>query len=141
MINRFREEYHFLSNLYSVPVLFDGITYKNSEAAFQAQKTLDLEERTQFANIINGVIAKRKGKKVKLRPDWEAVKDDIMYRVCLAKFSQNEDLKEKLLATGEEELVEGNNWRDTYWGVYNGVGQNRLGKILMRIREELREEQ
>ncbi len=140
MINRFREEYKFLSNLHSAPVLFDGIVYKNSEAAFQAQKTLDLEERMQFASI-NGRAAKIKGKKVKLRPDWEAVKDDIMYRVCLAKFSQNEDLKEKLLATGEEYLEEGNAWGDQYWGAVDGVGQNRLGKILMRIREELREEQ
>ena len=70
--------------------------------------------------------------------DWEEVKDQIMYEICLAKFTQNEELKEKLLATGNEELVEGNTWHDTYWGVCNRRGKNKLGKILMRVRSELK---
>lgn len=61
-----------------------------------------------------------------------------MYEICLAKFTQHEFLKEALLATGDSELIEGNTWRDYFWGVCNGKGQNKLGKILMRIRAELR---
>lgn len=61
-----------------------------------------------------------------------------MYEICKAKFTQHKDLAEKLLETGDEELVEGNKWNDTYWGVCNGKGKNQLGKILMRIREELK---
>ena len=89
---------------------------------------------------IKPLTAKRRGKKVPLRPDWEEVKDDLMYQVCKAKFTQHPDLQEMLLATGNQELQEGNTWGDTYWGVCKGKGQNKLGKILMRIREELREE-
>lgn len=63
-----------------------------------------------------------------------------MYEICKAKFTQNEDLKEKLLATGNNILEEGNTWGDRVWGTVNGVGENRLGKILMRVREELRNE-
>ena len=63
-----------------------------------------------------------------------------MYELCKAKFTQNEDLKEKLLATGNDILEEGNTWGDRVWGTVNGVGENRLGKILMRVREELRNE-
>ena len=76
----------------------------------------------------------------RLRGDWEEVKDNIMYEICKAKFTQNEDLKEKLLATGNDILEEGNTWGDRVWGTVNGVGENRLGKILMRVREELRNE-
>ena len=66
------------------------------------------------------------------------VKTNIMYDICLAKFTQNQDLKEKLLKTGNAILIEGNWWNDTYWGVCNGIGENNLGKILMKIREELK---
>ena len=62
-----------------------------------------------------------------------------MYEIVLAKFTQNPDLKEKLLATGDESLEEGNTWGDTIWGTVDGVGENRLGKILMRVRDELNE--
>lgn len=73
-----------------------------------------------------------------LRADWEDVKLDIMHEVVKAKFEQNEELKEKLLATGDAYLEEGNWWWDRYWGVYQGEGENHLGKILMRVRAELR---
>ena len=63
-----------------------------------------------------------------------------MYDVCKAKFTQNPELAEKLLATGEQELVEGNNWNDTFWGMCRGKGKNMLGNILMKIREELASE-
>lgn len=88
---------------------------------------------------MNGVTAKREGKKVALRKDWENVKLNIMEEVVRAKFSQNAELKEKLLATGAMELMEGNNWHDTFWGVNAKTleGDNHLEQILMKIRAEL----
>ena len=136
MINSFRGKYYFLSNFFEAPVVYDGIAYKNNEAAFQAAKVLDSDIRKQFATL-DPSSAKRKGRHVTLRGDWEKVKYDIMYEICLAKFSQNEDLKAKLLATGDEYLEEGNTWGDRIWGTVNGVGENHLGKTLMRVREEL----
>ena len=89
-----------------------------------------------FAKL-NPSEAKRLGRNVQLRPDWETVKYDIMYEVCKAKFEQNDDLREMLLDTGDAYLEEGNTWNDRCWGTCRGVGENHLGKILMRIRDEL----
>ena len=136
MIDKFRGDYYFLSNFYEVPVTYDNITYQNNEAAFQAQKTLDVNKRKEFA-FLDPSTAKKYGRKVTLRSDWEDVKINIMYEICKVKFTQNPELAQKLLATGDEELVEGNDWGDTVWGKADGKGQNNLGKILMRIREEL----
>ncbi len=138
MIDEFRGKNYFLSNFYSAPVTYEGITYENNEAAFQAAKVLDKSEREKFAKL-DPSSAKRKGRRVQLRHDWEKVKFDVMYQVCLAKFTQNEDLRKKLLATGDEHLEEGNTWGDRIWGTVNGKGQNNLGKILMRVREELKD--
>lgn len=137
MIDTFRGKYYFLSNFYPSDIEYDGITYTSNEAAFQAQKVLDHEEKLRFKNL-DPRKAKKLGRRVKLRRDWDEVKDNYMYEICRAKFTQNPDLAAKLLKTGEEELVEGNTWHDTYWGVCNGRGKNRLGKILMKVRSELR---
>ena len=137
MINKFRGKYYFLSNFYETPVTWNGLTYLNNEAAFQSAKTFS--DRECFTNL-DPSSAKKLGRKVQLRSDWENVKDDVMYEICKAKFSQNTELKKRLLSTGNEQLEEGNTWGDKIWGTVNGIGENRLGKILMRIREELRNE-
>ena len=135
MIAGFRDNYYFLSNMYETPVNYDNRTYKCSEAAFQAQKTLDDKCRDMFTEF-DGKTAKSTGRNVNLREDWESVKDEIMLNVCRAKFS-NPDLREKLLNTGNEALIELNSWGDQYWGVSKGKGENKLGKILMQVRSEL----
>lgn len=138
VIDSFKGKYFFLSNFFEAPVIYDGITYLNNEAAFQAQKTLNKEQRLDFA-MLNPSQAKKKGRSVSLRPDWEEIKINIMYEICKAKFTQNENLKRSLLNTGNAELIEGNNWGDKIWGQVNGIGENNLGKILMKIREELKD--
>lgn len=137
MIKEFRGKYFFLSNFYEAPVTWQGITYDNNESAFQSAKVFDEKIRKSFAHLAPSM-AKRKGRHVLLRHDWEKVKDDIMFEICLAKFSQNENLKQKLLDTGNEYLEEGNTWGDTYWGTVNGKGKNKLGKTLMKVRECLK---
>lgn len=138
-IDSFRGKYYFLSNFFPAEVTYNGLTYQNNEAAFQAQKTYSKEERIEFTTL-EPRDAKRRGRRVRLRKDWEQVKDRIMEEIVRAKFSQNKELKEQLLATGDAQLVEGNRWNDRYWGVdiRSGVGENHLGKILMKVRSELR---
>lgn len=138
-IDEFRGKYYFLSNFYNSPVTYEGITYQNNEAAFQAMKVTTDEIRKQFADLPPN-LAKRKGRNVQLRNDWEEVKEQYMYEIVLAKFKQNKDLKKRLLATGTSELIEGNTWGDVIWGMCKGQGENKLGKILMRIRNELKSE-
>ena len=145
MIDNFSGDYFFLSNFYNVYVDYEGISYCSSEAAFQAAKTMNTEERSRIARM-SPSDSKKAGRRLQLRPDWESVKDRVMYDVCLSKFSNNDSfrLKERLLATGDEELVEGNTWHDNYWGnctcdkCKDIPGRNHLGKTLMRIREELK---
>jgi len=139
-IDCFRGAYGFLSNFYHAPVTWEGLTYLNSEAAFQAAKVLSDEERAAFL-YLDPARAKRMGRRVTLRADWEQVKVGIMEEIVRAKFTQNPELGALLAATGDAQLVEGNTWGDTYWGVdsRNGKGSNHLGKILMKVRAELAE--
>lgn len=145
MINSFSNQYEFMSNFYNAPVTYDGLTYRNNEAAFQAQKILDINERKRFCSFSPSK-AKLDGRNCKLREDWEDIKDQIMYDVVKAKFTQNKELGKQLLNTQSEILIEGNWWHDNYWGdcycekCKNKKGQNNLGKILMKVREELRNE-
>ena len=94
MINSFRGKYCFLSNFYEAPVTYEGITYKNNESAFQSAKLKDKRKRLSFVNL-NPSMAKRKGRHVQLRHDWEQIKFTVMYEIVKAKFTQNEDLKIK----------------------------------------------
>lgn len=137
-VKLFRGKYDFLSNMYAATFEWDGRTYQNSEAAFQSAKSLDPAVRDEFSAMA-GVTAKREGKKVKLRGDWERVKLDVMEEVVRAKFSQNPELLKRLTDTGDMELIEGNRWHDSFWGVdmVTGQGDNHLGIILMKIRSEL----
>ena len=137
-ITDFSGEYEFLSNFYEVSIEYNGLTYGSTEAAFQAQKCMTDEERAAFTEYRPSK-SKREGKRVKLRSDWEDVKTGIMEEVVRAKFTQHEELAQRLVDTGEKILVEGNDWGDVFWGVdtRTGEGDNHLGKILMKVREEL----
>lgn len=137
-ISEFQGEYRFLSNFWTAKVVFEGITYPTAEHAYQSAKTLDMNERRRIAALSMASDAKREGRALPLRADWEQVKFDVMERVVRDKFTRNAELKNKLLATGDAYIEEGNTWGDRVWGVYEGQGENRLGKILMKVREELR---
>lgn len=135
-IRQFRGDFFFLSNFYNCPVAYKQLTYTNNEAAFQAQKCVSDTERIQFTKLSPSE-AKRLGRRVSLRKDWEDVKVSIMEEVVRAKFTQNAELADKLLATGDAHLEEGNTWGDRVWGTVNGIGANQLGIILMKIQDEI----
>lgn len=137
MIDSFRDDYFFLSNFYEYEIEYEGMKYPSLEHAFQAAKTLIKSEKEFIQKQKSASQAKRLGKIVKLRPDWESVKLDIMRDLIMIKFSDL-DLQNKLLATGKEQLIEGNTWGDKYWGVCDGIGKNWLGKLLMEVREKYR---
>lgn len=139
MIDKFRGKYWFLSNFYESSIEDENITYPTVEHYFQAQKTLNREEKLKIAKATKPAKAKTIGRQVNLRKDWEDIKLQVMEKALRLKF-QNPDLRKKLITTGDEELVEGNPWGDRYWGVCNGSGKNKLGKLLMKIRKELQDE-
>lgn len=144
MINKFEGEYAFLSNFYPSPFVYDGIEYPTVEHFFQAAKTTDLTKRKEIAAAPTPGQAKRMGRQVKLRPDWEEVKVYIMALGLKLKFS-DPNLAEQLMDTWPEHLVEGTTWHDRFWGVCTcgrcyGHGENQLGQLLMDLREELRDE-
>ncbi len=112
------------------------IACKTVEAAFAASKTFDIEQRIQIALAETPGKAKKMGRKVTLRPDWESVKLEVMLELLSQKFS-HPYYKDLLKATGDAYLEETNSWHDIFWGVCNGVGENHLGKLLMQIREVL----
>ena len=136
-ITSFTKEYAWLSNFFPAIVTYDGMTYPTVEHAFQAAKTLDMEKRKEIVAAVTPGRAKRLGRQVKLRPDWEEIKINIMAELLHKKFKHKE-LREKLLATGDAYLEEGNTWNDNFWGNCNGHGANWLGILLMKEREKIR---
>ena len=152
-IIRFDGVNRFLSNFYPygatdeamsgeiipVKITFEELTYTSVEHAYQASKTLNKDERKEIQQARTANVAKKFGRQVTLRDNWEIIKEDVMLEFLRQKFSFPE-LREKLGATGRRELIEGNYWHDCYWGVCYcnkclGVGQNKLGNQLMFIRD------
>lgn len=144
-ITEFRGEYSFLSNFHHSPIMMSDIEFPTVEHAYQASKTLDIEIRERIAMEPNPGKVKQMGRVLQLRDDWEDVKELYMLTLVQAKFNRYADLAVKLLDTYPSELIEGNYWNDKFWGMVkiedkgiNGwVGYNKLGQILMRVRQEL----
>lgn len=135
-INSFSGEYRFLSNFWPSPLLVQGIVYPTVEHAFQAMKSLDKAERARIAHLEMPGKAKRAGREVTLREDWEQVKVSVMRALVRQKFAAA-PLARALVATGDSPLIEGNHWGDRFWGVSGGEGTNWLGRILEDRRARL----
>lgn len=142
MILEFKGENAFLSNFFPCKVTIGLMTFASSEHAFMSFKN-DSEywkKKCQQKDLTPGQI-KRLGRKVELVSDWEDIKFGCMKIAVISKFRQNLDLKAKLLATGNQNLVEGNTWNDREWGVCiksnPNIGENHLGRILMEVRTKL----
>jgi len=137
MIDSFRGKYRFLSNFYPSAITMGGIIYPTVEHYFQAMKTTSITQRKEIAKAHSPGSAKRLGRRILLRKDWELVKINFMVEGLLEKFTTHLELREKLLKTAPHQLIEGNTWGDRYWGMYKGRGQNILGHTLMLIRSTL----
>jgi len=136
IINNFRDpDYAFLASDYECTVSLDGTPYLSVEHAFQAAKTDDFLLREEIRRALTARRAKQIGRRLSLKPGWDDVRERVMFELVRDKFASS-DLAEKLLATQDAELIFENTINDTYWGVCNGVGENRLGKILMTVRAE-----
>lgn len=141
MIEKFSKIHAFLSNFYPSPIIWEGHEYATVEHAYQAAKTLNLEEKEDIRLAPTAAIAKRLGRQAKVRSNWDTVKVGVMRELLARKFAVGSVLSSLLLDTKDEELKEGNWWGDTFWGVCNGKGENWLGKLLMERRAILREEE
>ena len=140
----FRGSRAYLSNFYHAPFTFAGKLWPTVEHAFQAAKTLHPDLREKIRSQVTPGEAKALGRVVELRNNWEQIKVTIMGELLQEKFIQHHDLGSKLLATGNEELIEYNTWHDNIWGDCTcakcaGIsGENLLGKLLMETRRKLR---
>lgn len=141
-IGQFKGEYDFLSNFYFHPAIAGVLHgYITTENFYQAMKTTDKAQREQFKTCAPGQ-SKRLGRRITLRDDWDDLRDEVMLYALRRKFSIP-DLTDKLKATGDAFLVEGNVWHDNYWGnctcnrCADIPGDNMLGKLLMQVREEI----
>jgi N-glycosidase YbiA len=138
-----RDEYGCFSNFSRHPIFLDGKRWRTSEHYFQAQKFRGTvhEEAVRLCKKPSEAASMGRSRKLPLRPDWESVKDEVMLEAVRAKFTQHKDLKAILLGTGDAALVE-HTANDSYWGDGgDGSGKNRLGQILMQVREELRRQE
>jgi ribA/ribD-fused uncharacterized protein len=134
------EPYGCFSNFAAYPFELDGVTWPTTEHYFQAQKFAGTPHVEELRSEPSPMVVARMGRAHSrpLREDWNEVKDDVMRRAVLRKFESNAGIREILLSTGNEELIE-KTTDDYYWGCgTDGTGKNMLGKILMEVREQLR---
>lgn len=127
----FKGKYYFLSNYYPCAIMYNGLSFTCVESAFHAQKNLSM---SRFFVGMTAAESKKLGRQVELRPDWEYIKNSVMYELLRIKFSDPELMTQLKQVQGE--IVEDNYWGDTYWGVFKGQGTNVLGKLLMKIRDD-----
>lgn len=139
-IEHFKGDFEFLSNFADSPFIHDGIVYPTNEHFYQAMKSNSRKERKRIASLKSPGGAKRAGRALELRKDWESIKINVMREGLRLKFVEGSVLAEMLVATYPASLVEGNHWGDKFWGVdiKTGQGKNWLGKLLMERRDELR---
>lgn len=140
VIDRFRGKYNFLSNFYVVPrlVRVGAVLYPSVEHAYQAYKAKNQVDHDMIRFADTPSQAKKFGRQIPIRPDWDDCKIWVMLTCLIEKF-RHLDLRQELLATGDAYLIEGNHWGDRYWGVCADEGQNWLGQLLMHVRWLARE--
>lgn len=133
-IEEFQGEYRWLSNFWPCEIELNGIIYPSVENAYQASKFSkeDLDWKNPFIDCKPG-FAKRLGKPIKLTDEQKLETMELLLR---KKFNIPE-FKKRLLETGDRYIIEGNKWKDEFWGICNGKGHNYLGKLIMKIRKEL----
>jgi len=137
---RFNGETHPLSNFYPAKINVDGKIYKTAEHYYQSEKATNTMDKSRVMQAESPSNARRIGKQIKKRADFDEIKDIIMYKGVKAKFTQNVEVKAYLLATGDRYLIEDASF-SPYWGTgYNDMGENKMGKMLMQIRDELKQE-
>jgi ribA/ribD-fused uncharacterized protein len=140
VISSFQGSYRFLSNFWGVEGGVYG--FPTNEHFFQAMKNTDPQYRAHIKTLRSAAEAKRAGRRVKLREDWNDISLDVMLSGLRAKFAPGSKLAEQLLATGDAVLEEGNHWHDNFWGICHcsscSGGLNHLGRLLMQVRAELR---
>lgn len=140
-IDKFSGVYRFLSNFWMAPIVLQGKVWPSSEHFYQAMKHPGEIERENIREMETPALAKYAGKNIMYyHPTFEANKERIMYIANEQKYRQHPDLKQRLIDTYPAELIECNTWNDTYWGVCDGKGQNKLGKILMNLRAKFMKE-
>jgi ribA/ribD-fused uncharacterized protein len=139
VIDSFSGQYRFLSNFFPSPITIKGKVYATVEHAFQAAKLPDPAHQEMVRMACAPGYAKRLGRSYPRRDDWDEIKDGVTLETLRLKFQHHPALAQSLLMTGSARLVEGNTWGDRYWGVCDGVGKNRLGELLMQVREEIRQ--
>ncbi len=137
-IESFSGANRFLSNFWPCEVEFEGMIFRSVEAGYVASKTLDLEIRKQVQQLDTSGKCKAFGKTIILRPDWKDVKLKVMEHLLRQKFKKGSELGDKLVETFPKILIEGNTWNDTFWGICNNEGKNHLGKLLMKIRKDIK---
>lgn len=135
-IKGFFGDYRWLSNFEPCLVEYCGLVFNSSEAAYQAAKCKKVDGMKSFISL-SASEAKKQGRIAPLRSDWEIVKLDIMEKILISKFYKNFYLKSLLINTGDKHLEEANWWHDTFWGTCFGIGENNLGKLLMKVRTKL----
>lgn len=136
------DEYGFMSNFAQYPIVVDGKKWATTEHYFQAMKFVGTphEGEVRAAPTAKEAANRGRDRSRPLRGDWESVKDDVMRRALRAKFEQHEDIRDRLLATGDAKLIEKTSG-DYYWGCgKHGTGRNMLGVLLMELRDQLQKE-